>query len=134
MDGLKCGRPFNEDLYNDLYKTSHRDFTTAYMLGKNADTQNFDSSKAEGDYDFIANVICYDENNGLKVMQRNCFCEGDELEVLSSDENFNKKILIKNMKDEYGKKVTDAKIVQQILYIDTDIKLKEFDILRKKKT
>lgn len=133
IDDLKNGKPFNEELYSELYKTAHRDFTEAYISGENQKTQNYQSSKAESGYEFTANVLGYERGKGLKVMQRNRFYEGDRLEVLSPGENFNKIITVEKMYGEDGERVFDAKIVQQVLYIDTDIKLEEFDILRKKK-
>ena len=61
---------------------------------------------------------------------RNRFKVGDELEVLSPDENFLKKLKVLKMTDENGNEVLDAKVVQQTLYIESPLKLKEGDILR----
>ncbi|MDD4003279.1 MAG: U32 family peptidase [Clostridia bacterium] len=127
---IEKGREFDENHYRELYKTSHRKFTTGFLFdGK--DTQNYESSVAQSDYTFIANVLSYDKN-GLKVMQRNRFKKGDCLEVLSRGTNHNKTILIEKMTDEQGCEVEDAKAVQQILYIKTDIMLEKYDMLRKK--
>ena len=61
---------------------------------------------------------------------RNRFKVGDELEVLSPDDNFLKKLKVDKMTDENGNDVLDAKVVQQTLYIKSPLKLKEGDILR----
>jgi putative protease len=84
------------------------------------------------DYSFILAVLGYDEKRGAIVAeQRNRFKKGDTLEVLSNDENFNKKIIVAGIENERGEIVEDAKFVQQKLYIKSDIRLKKYDILRK---
>jgi putative protease len=81
---------------------------------------------------FMANVIGYDEEKGLAIVEmRNRFKVGDELEILSPSENFNKKFVVTKMYNEKGEEVLDAKLVQQKLYIKTDFKLSNGDILRK---
>ena len=81
---------------------------------------------------FMANVIGYDEEKGLAIVEmRNRFKVGDELEVLSPTDNFNKKFIVTEMFNERGEVVEDAKLVQQKLFIKTDLKLSDGDILRK---
>ena len=65
------------------------------------------------------------------VEQRNRFKVGDALEVLSPNDTFNKKIIIEKMHDVSGNDVVDASLVQQELYLKTDLKLKKGDILRR---
>ena len=63
---------------------------------------------------------------------RNRFKSGDELEILSPSESFNKKITVKKMTDENGNEIDDAKLVQQKIRLYTDIPLCKGDFLRKK--
>lgn len=129
----KEGEKYKENpLYiQELEKTAHRAFTTAYAFGENKQTVNHDNSQSKGTGKFIAVVKGYDEGKqSIVVEMRNRFKEGDELEVLSSDDNFLKKIVVKEMYDEKGERVEDAKIVQQTLYIKSEIKLTAGDILR----
>ena len=73
-----------------------------------------------------------DYSDGFATVEmRNRFAVGDELEVLSPTDAFNKKIVVEQMYDQKGNSVIDAKIVQQILKIKTDVKLSKGDILRK---
>ena len=117
----------------ELKKTAHREFTTAYLLGENDRTVNYDDSQSKGTHKFIANVIDYDNDNGIaKVEMRNRFVTGDELEVLSPSDSFNQRIIVPIMYDSKGNEVTDAKLVQQILTFKTQIPLSKGDILRKK--
>jgi putative protease len=115
----------------ELKKTAHREFTTAYLLGENNRTVNYDDSQSKGTHKFIANVLGYDKQSQTATIEmRNRFKVGDELEVLSPSDSFNKIIKVEQMQDEKGKPVEDAKLVQQILKLKTDIPLSSGDILR----
>ena len=116
---------------DELKKTAHREFTTAYLLGANDRTVNYDDSQSKGTHKFIANVLDYDgETKTATIEMRNRFKVGDELEVLSPSNSFNQIIKVVEMQDEKGKIVEDAKIVQQILKLKTTVSLSKGDILR----
>jgi putative protease len=120
----------SELLFDELKKTGNRGYTTGFYLGED-DHINTSYSKAKSEHTFIANVVGYDGGRGAAIVeQRNRFKKGDILEVLSPDENFLKTIKVENMYGENGEFIDDAKIVQQKIYIETDLKLKKFDILR----
>ena len=133
IDGYyEKGENYKQDkLYNEeLLKTAHRDFTTAYLLGENDRTVNYDDSQSKGTHKFIANVL-EDYKDGFAVIEmRNRFKVGDELEVLSPSENFNKKIKVEKLTDLNGEAIEDAKIVQQKLKLFTAVGLSKGDILR----
>lgn len=117
---------------SEILKTNHRAFTTAYMMGDNHETVNYADSQSVGEKTFIAVVLGYDAEKGVcEVQMRNRFFVGDKLEVLSPSDSFNKVIEVTDLRDESGNVVTDAKIVQQKLYLKTDIPLCKGDILRK---
>jgi putative protease len=133
-DYLKNGVSYRDNpIYmTELKKTFHRAFTTAYAFGKNDETVNYSGSQSSGNSMFIANVLGYDEEKGCAIVEmRNRFKVGDELEVLSPSENFNKKFTVTKMYNQNQELVDDAKLVQQKLYVKTDIKLAQGDILRK---
>lgn len=133
-DYLKNGVSYRDNpIYmTELKKTFHRAFTTAYAFGKNDETVNYSGSQSSGNSMFIANVLGYDEEKGCAIVEmRNRFKVGDELEVLSPSENFNKKFTVTDIYNQNGEVVDDAKLVQQKLYVKTDIKLSSGDILRK---
>ena len=115
---------------NELLKTAHRDFTTAYFLGENKRTVNYLDSQSKGTHKFIATVIGKGDGY-VEVEMRNRFKCGDELEILSPDDNFNKKFIVSEMIDDKGEIITDAKLVQQKIKIKTDLNLSVGDILRK---
>lgn len=113
----------------ELKKTAHRDFTTAYCLGDNADTVNYSDSQSKGTYKFIATVL--EKKDGYAVIEmRNRFRRGDMLEVLSPSEEFNKTLNVDRLTDMNGNTVEDARIVQQKLKLFTDLNLSAGDILR----
>lgn len=134
IDGCMSDPDFvpSENLVNELYKNSHRDYTTGFYYGEK-DSVCTSTSQPACDYEFIAQVVGYDEDKKmLAVEQRNRFCVGDELEVLSPDDRYFDKILkVKSIFDAEGNEITDAKLVQQTVYIPTDFRLGKRDILRR---
>ena len=122
----------NKTFYNELLKTNHRVFTTAYMLGGNTETVNYSDSQSAGEKQFAAVVTEGTNDNGYFVAEmRNRFKKGDKLEVLTPGENFNKIIIVDKMTDENEEIIDDAKIVQQKIRIYSDINVSAGDILRK---
>ncbi len=117
----------------ELTKTAHRDYTTGFYYG-DSDNISYENNQTAGEYDFMAEVIGYDEQKGgIWIEQRNRFGLGDELEILSSNEEFlNKNIKIDVMRNEDNEEVVDAKLVQQKLFVKTAYPLAKHDILRKK--
>ena len=119
-----------EMLKNELYKTSHRQYTTGFYFGAN-DKESLKSSMPVQTSEFMAVVLDNADGEKVLVEQRNRFKVGDILEVLSPSENFNKQIKITKITDEKGQDIQDAKGVQQKLYIYTNLRLEKNDILRK---
>lgn len=122
----------NKMFYDELLKTNHRVFTTAYMLGENKETVNYSDSQSAGEKQFIATVLDGTNDEGYFIAEmRNRFKKGDKLELLTPNNNFNSVILPVKITDEEGNDIEDAKIVQQKLRIYSDIKVSAGDILRR---
>ena len=122
----------NKMFYDELLKTNHRVFTTAYMLGENKETVNYSDSQSAGEKQFIATVLEGTNDKGYFIAEmRNRFKKGDKLELLTPNDNFNSVILPVKITDEEGNDIEDAKIVQQKLRIYSDIKVSAGDILRR---
>lgn len=132
----RAGAEYRSDplFREELKKTAHRDFTTAYFLGGNDSTINYENSQSAGTHRFTALVLSYDrERRRALVEMRNRFVCGDELEVLSpNDGSFNRHIRVNRLENEDGAPVTDAKRVQEKLWLYTDLPLACGDILRKR--
>lgn len=122
----------NKMFYDELLKTNHRVFTTAYMLGENKETVNYSDSQSAGEKQFIATVLEGTNDEGYFIAEmRNRFKKGDKLELLTPNDNFNSVILPGRITDDEGNDIEDAKLVQQKLRIYSDIKVSAGDILRK---
>ena len=122
----------NKMFYDELLKTNHRVFTTAYMLGENKETVNYSDSQSAGEKQFIATVLEGTNDEGYFIAEmRNRFKKGDKLELLTPNDNFNAVILPVKITDEEGNDIEDAKLVQQKLRIYSDIKVSAGDILRR---
>ena len=129
LDDFYNNRPYDENLNAELYKVNHREYTTGFYMGEAQ--QCYTTSKPDNDYRFCAEVVGYDyENKLLEVVQRNRFKIGERLEAVSP--KFITEFVPSEIYDENGNAVSDCKIVQQRLFIKTDIALEKKDILRKK--
>ncbi len=135
FDALKArGSAYkDETLYEkELLNTNHRAFTKAYAFGNNSETVNYDDSQSAGDRTFAAVVLNYDiKTHTAEIEMRNRFAEGEVLEVLTPYSYLNALIPVSGLKNEEGQPVSDAKFVQQKLYLKTDVELHVGDILRK---
>ena len=124
----------DEELLNELNKASHRSYTTGFMIKENGVTQNYASSSQEQESVFRGVVLDDCDGTMVKVEQRNKFSVGDELEILSPTESFNKKIKITKIINSKGNETDVAKLVCEkvVLQLDTRVKLLKGDILRSK--
>lgn len=119
-------------LHDELEKTSHRRYTTGFYFGAD-DKEYLEDSMPIQTYVFIAKVVEDAKDGKVKVEMRNRFKVGDELEILSSDDNFLKTIKIEKIKNSIGEYIDDAKRVQEIVEINCPYDLKTGDILRVEK-
>ena len=119
-----------QTLKSELEKTSHRRYTTGFYFNSN-DKEYLESSMPVQTAVFVAKVIEDCKNGMVKVEMRNRFKIGDELEVLSPNNSFLKKIKIEKIVDSKGQEIDDCKKVQEIVLINCPYQLKEGDILRK---
>ncbi len=116
-------------LRDELEKTSHRRYTTGFYFGENDKEYLADSMPVQTSV-FIAKVVEDQKDGFVKVEMRNRFKVGDELEVLSPDDNFLKKIKVSLILNEKSEEIDDAKRVQEVVTINCPYSLKSGDILR----
>lgn len=133
IDNLTVEKPKSsiKMLESELEKASHRLYTTGFYFGEK-NKEYFKDSMPVQTYKFVALVVENAKNGYVKIEQRNSFKVGDELEILSPDENFNKTFVVSEIKDEKNNGLEIAKTVQQMLYLKIDFPLKKGDILRMK--
>lgn len=131
LDNILNGKKDDFNYIEEMEKSSHRLYTTGFYF-KEQIKQNFETSMPVQTHEFMA-IVLEQTNKGYALIEmRNRFKVGDTLEVLSPSENFNKQIVVGEMKNEKGELVLDAMKVQQKLYLKTDLHLMPNDILRKK--
>ncbi|MCL2765615.1 MAG: U32 family peptidase [Treponema sp.] len=115
------------DYIKEIDKVPHRPWTTGFVFEK-------------GNHLFTehSNQISTHEVAGMclgnnKILQRNVFCEGDELEILSPGKNHNLTFKAKSIKDEQGQIITRANKANAVYFIETGgITLEPDEFLRKK--
>jgi putative protease len=116
----------------ELKKTAHRAFTTAYLLGENDRTVNYDDSQSKGTHKFIANVLEGNRGRDYAIIEmRNRFVVGEKLEVLTPTDSFNKVVTVEKMTNLKDQEITDAKRVQEVIKLYTTVPLNAGDILRR---
>ena len=121
----------NFDLIAEVKKSSHRNYTTGFYFNE-GERECLEQSMPVSTHDFVGVVLHNTQDDVTIVEQRNMFKVGDELEILSPTDNFNKIVKVLEIKDEEGNDVVEARKVQQKLFVKLGIKLNAGDILRKK--
>lgn len=119
-----------ESIKNEVYKSSHRDYSCGFFFGE--PKQNLDTSLPISTHDFVAVVVENTVDNRTKVEMRNKFSVGEELELLSKTNN-NLDVKIEKIEDEEGNALSCCNVPKQQVYITTNQKLNNLEILRRKK-
>lgn len=119
-----------EEIRNEVFKSSHRDYSCGFFFGK--PKENLDTSLPISTHDFVAVVLEDSVGNRTKVEMRNKFLLNEQLELLSKTQN-NATISIDKIEDEEGNNLDCCNVPKQQVYITTNLKLKKYEILRRKK-
>lgn len=124
-----------DDLYEELTKVSHRQYTKAFFYNHaDSSSQNYGTSSYTRNYDFIAEVVeNTDEIGRTQIVQRNKFAVGDVAEVISPGKTM-RNIKIAELFDSSGQVRTEAPHPAELLTINTEdnIELKKYDLIRRK--
>jgi len=124
----------NFDYIKEIDKIPHRPWTTGFVF-KNNDNLFIDHSKQISTHEVVGKCLTSEGYQGYeKILQRNVFCVGDELEILSPGKNHNMTFKVLSIKDEQGQNVTRANKAGAVYFIEPDNGLVfEFDeFLRKR--
>ncbi len=121
-------------LREELTKVSHRAYTTGFYFGKpSGKEQHYASSSYIRNYDMVGTVADFDEKTmTAKVVQKNRFFVGDEVEFLCPDGSFFTE-KIEKIEDENGIELEVANRPQSIVYIKTSRKAEKDSFMRKKR-
>lgn len=119
------------DLYQELLKVSHRDYTTGFFLGSPEDSKLDNNRQYIREFDFIGRVVEYDHTQGKALIeQRNHFQVGDLIEVFGPDYRMNE-VTVTDMTNQAGEPQQVAPHPKQLLWISMP-EVFPGDFLRKK--
>lgn len=131
-DILNSGDYDKEEIFAEIDKVSHRDFTQGFFLRKpTEEDQLYDARAFSRKTDFLGVVLDYDPVKKLaKIEQRNKFVLGDQVQVIGPE--FKEVSLrIEKIITEEGESVEEAPHPQQIVYIPCEEEVKPLFLLRK---
>lgn len=130
VDDYLNGREFDEALYEETCKASHRPYSEGFYFGKPANYT--ESSDYIQEYSFVAVVRGYDAEKGEAIIeQRNNFSVGDVIEILSTEREI-KSFVVESIINEDGLSQQSAPHSQQRLHVRCCYEAHQYDIWRKK--
>lgn len=126
---------FDEKWLEDVSKASHRNFTDGFFhkeqTNDTVNLQNYSTSSYIRTYDVVAIVKDFDEQKNMaKVVQKNKFLKGDEVEIIGP--NFaTQKAIINKIISEKGEQLEQSNVPMQEVFIDVGMKIdKDFMIIK----
>jgi len=128
------GQEYNSSWLDDLSKTSHRQYTTAFFFDESPkDTQIYDSNSYIRSHSFVGKVLEYNKGTGIaKIMQRNPLFEGEEIEVVQPNEDdFIQKV--ENMINISGEHIVSTPHAQMLYYMKMKNTVEPGTLFMKKK-
>ena len=132
IDAYYDGKPFPKQIYEELQKVSHREYSTGFYYGMEKEgAQIFASSTYIRNYDIVG-IVRKVENGIVTVEQRNRFFVGDTVEIIQP----NLPTVIENvpsMKNEEGEEISVAPHPQMILQIPFHGKVEPNALIRMEK-
>lgn len=120
------------DLKAELDTVSHRPFTSGFYLSEDG-ALNPDDSGYVRDWLFVASVMDGGAAGETKVVTRNPFAVGDELELLSPGK-LGRKFAIERIIDDEGNSIDRSKTPMRVMTINIPYDTEPGDIIRKHKT
>ncbi len=133
IDRYENGENGWRDLYGELTKISHRQYTEAFYCGPApSDAQEYLTGGYERDYVFAAEVLSDTDCNGLtKITQRNKFSVDDTLEKVTPGA-LGTAFQLQSLYDAQLNERHDAPHPEEALFIKTTgVTFKKHDIIRK---
>lgn len=133
IDAALEGRKPEDVWLNEVYKVSHREYSTGFFYDREGGGQNYDETGYINTCDIVGIVESCDENGIAQISQRNRFYEGDELELLTPD-SVPIQFIAGSMTDEKGHTIDDAKHPMMKINMPLPRHAVSKSILRKERT
>ncbi|MBO5454026.1 MAG: U32 family peptidase [Clostridia bacterium] len=132
IDAYFENREPDTSVWDEIFKVSHREYTTGFFFGKpDGGQQIYTSSSYVRNYDLVGLVTGYDpEKKMLEVSQRNKFFTGDEIEVLTPEGPF-KTMKVEKMYNEKGEEISDCPHATMKIFIPSETEFPKDSFLRK---
>ena len=116
----------------EIGKCTYREFTTGFYFGKpTSETQIYDSNTYVKNYIYLGTAEERDARGFAKIEQKNKFSVGETIEIMKPDGR-NIAALVTEIYTEEGESQESAPHPKQVLYIDLEGEVEQYDILRKK--
>jgi len=113
----------NFDFIKEIDKIPHRPWTSGFFI-EQENHLFIDNPNPVSTHEVSAMCL-----GGNKILQRNVFNIGDELELLSPGKNFNLIFSVISIKDEKGQSVERANKASEIYYIELECLTQKFSAL-----
>ncbi len=128
IDAALRGETLDPVWVEETEKFSHRPYSTGFYFGDPG--QHVDSIGRSTDCDFVATVESCDEDGNAVLTQRNKFCCGDTLELLTNDAH-PLAFTVGELFDGEGERIEDAKHAMMTLRMKLPCFAAPLSILRK---
>lgn len=114
----------------EIGKCTYRQFTTGFYFGKtDENSQIYDNNTYVNEYIYLGTVGEIDDRGYARIEQRNKFCKGDTIELMKPDGR-NVETKVRAIYNEAGEEVESAPHPKQVLFLDLDARVDQYDILR----
>ena len=116
---------------SEIGKCTYREFTTGFYFGKaDSSAQIYDNNTYVKNYTYLGTVERIDERGFALIEQKNKFSIGETIEVMKPDGR-NLEAVVKAIYNEEGALQESAPHSRQILYVDLEAEMEQYDILRR---
>ncbi|PIP31295.1 peptidase U32 [bacterium (Candidatus Howlettbacteria) CG_4_10_14_3_um_filter_37_10] len=132
IEGIKKGKlkAVLPELLEETEKINYRGYTTGFLLGKAKEGEVYPDRVSIRKYNLLG-VIEKNEKAGAKLLTRNQYKVGDDVEVLTPDEVFHDKIL--DIFDKNGQvAIANPGTKDHIVWVKMGQEYSEFSMIRKK--
>ena len=114
----------------EIGKCTCRQFSTGFYFGKpGEDGQIYENSTYIKNYTYLGTVEEVSRDGLCRIEQKNKFSVGDVIQVMKPDGR-NLAVTVKGIFNEDGKAQESAPHAKQVLWVDLDAELSQYDILR----